>query len=131
MPVGPDWFATAILESTPYKLRAIFMEGNPIVDSANSARVKQAYEQLEFFVYAGLFMEEPAYYADYILPVPSVLEMDTIYMRRDDRAIRWCSQAVAPLGESRPDIHIWIDLAQKMATLDRKNPPDVLDRTTC
>lgn len=123
LPVGPDWFATSILDSKPYKLRAIFMEGNPIVDSANSTRVKRAYEQLEFFVYAGLFMEEPAYYADYILPVPSVLEMDTIYMRRDDRAIRWCNQAVPPLGQSRPDIHIWIDLAQKMAALDRKNPP--------
>ena len=98
------------------------MEGNPIVDSANSRRVKQACEQLEFFVYPGVFMEEPAYYADYILPVPSVLERDTIYMRRDDRGIRWCNQAVPPLGESRPDIHIWIDLAKKMAALDRTHP---------
>ena len=124
LPVGPDWFATSILDATPYRLRAIFMEGNPIVDSANSARVRQAYEQLEFMVYPGLFMEEPAYYADYILPVPSVLEMDTIYMRRDDRAIRWCNQAVPPLGESRPDIHIWIDLAKKMSALDRSHPAD-------
>ena len=123
LPVGPDWFATSILEGKPYKLRAIFMEGNPIVDSANSGRVKKAYEALEFFVYAGLFMEEPAYYADYILPVPSVLEMDTIYMRRDDRAIRWANQAVPPLGESRPDIDIWIDLAQKMSAIDRAHPP--------
>ncbi len=122
LPVGPDWFATSILEAKPYRLRAVFMAGNPLVDSANSSRVKKAYEQLEFFVYAGLFMEEPAHYADYILPVPSVLEMDTIYMRRDDRAIRWCNRAVAPLGESRPDIHIWIDLAAKMAALDKKNP---------
>jgi anaerobic selenocysteine-containing dehydrogenase len=122
LPVGPDWFATAILDARPYRLRAVFMEGNPIVDSANSRRVKQAYEQLEFMVYPGLFMEEPAYYADYVLPVPSVLEMDTIYMRRDDRAIRWCNRAVPPVGESRPDIHIWIDLARKMAALDRKHP---------
>ncbi|MEQ1727749.1 MAG: molybdopterin-dependent oxidoreductase [Vicinamibacterales bacterium] len=124
LPVGPDWFATSILESKPYKLRAIFMEGNPLVDSANSRRVKQAYEQLEFLVYPGLFMEEPAYYADYILPVPSVLEMDTIYMRRDDRAIRWCNQAVPPLGESKPDIWIWIELAKKMAALDKTHPPE-------
>ena len=124
LPVGPDWFATSILESKPYKLRAVFMEGNPLVDSANSGRVKQAYEQLEFLVYPGLFMEEPAYYADYVLPVPSVLEMDTIYMRRDDRGIRWCNQAVPPIGESRPDIWIWIELAKKMATLDKRHPPE-------
>ncbi len=124
LPVGPDWFATAILDDQPYRLRAVVMEGNPLVDSANSERVKRAYEQLEFLVYPGLFMEEPAYYADYILPVPSVLEMDTIYMRRDDRAIRWCRQAVPPVGESRPDIHIWIELAKKMAALDRTHPPE-------
>ncbi|MGE3956214.1 MAG: molybdopterin-dependent oxidoreductase [Vicinamibacterales bacterium] len=124
LPVGPDWFATSILDSKPYKLRAIFMEGNPLVDSANSSRVKKAYEQLEFLVYPGLFMEEPAYYADYILPVPSVLEMDTIYMRRDDRGIRWCNQAVPPVGESKPDIWIWIELAKKMAALDRKHAPE-------
>lgn len=124
LPVGPDWFATSILESNPYKLRAIFMEGNPLVDSANSNRVRKAYEQLEFLVYPGLFMEEPAYYADYVLPVPSVLEMDTIYMRRDDRGIRWCNQAVPPVGEARPDIWIWIELAKKMAALDKKHPPE-------
>jgi anaerobic selenocysteine-containing dehydrogenase len=124
LPVGPDWFATSILESKPYKLRAIFMAGNPIVDSANSVRVRQAYEQLEFMVYPGLFMEEPAYYADYILPVPSVLELDTIYMRRDDRAIRWCNQAVPRVGEARTDIEIWIDLAKKMAALDRTHPAE-------
>ncbi len=124
LPVGPDWFATAILDAKPYKLRAIVMEGNPLVDSANSTRVRQAYEQLEFLVYPGLFMEEPAYYADYILPVPSVLEMDTIYMRRDDRGIRWCNQAVPVVGEARPDIWIWIELAKKMAALDKAHAPE-------
>lgn len=123
LPVGPDWFATSILEGNPYKLRALFYEGNPIVDSAHGDKVRAAYEQLEFLVYPGLFMEEPAWYADYILPVPSVLEMDCIYMRRDDRAIRWANRAVPVVGEARPDIHIWIDLAKAMAQHDTKHPP--------
>lgn len=121
--LGPDVFADAILDAKPYPLRAVFMEGNPLVDSANSQKVKRAYEQLEFLVYPTLFLEEPALYADYILPVPSLLEQEGVYMRRDDRAIRWCNQAVEPVGESRPDIHIWIDLAKKMSELDKKNPP--------
>ena len=122
--LGPDTFADAILDAKPYKLRAVFMEGNPIVDNANSAKVKRAYEQLEFLVYPGLFMEEPALYADYLLPVPSALEQESVYMRRDDRAIRWSNKAIEPIGESRPDIHIWIDLAKKMSELDTKNPPE-------
>jgi formate dehydrogenase (coenzyme F420) alpha subunit len=122
--LGPDVFADAIVDAKPYPLRAVFMEGNPLVDSANSEKVRQAYEKLEFLVYPTLFMEEPALYADYILPVPSLLEQEGVYMRRDDRAIRWCNQAVSPVGESKPDIHIWIDLAKKMSELDKKNPPE-------
>lgn len=124
LPVGPDQFANAILDAAPYPLRAVVAEGNLLVDSAQTDRVKQAFEQLELFVYPGLFMEEPAWYADYILPVPSVLEQDCIYMRRDDRAIRFSNKVVEPRGEARPDIHIWIDLAKKMAEFDTRNPPE-------
>ena len=42
----------------------------------------------------------------------------------DDRAIRWQKQVVPRVGESKPDWEIWIDLAQTMARLDTKNPPE-------
>lgn len=105
------------------EVRAIATAGNPLVSSANTNKVKEAYRQLEFYVYTGLFMEEPAYYADIILPVCSGFEMETVYMRRDDRAIRWQKQAVSRVGESKPDWEIWIDLAHTMAKLDKKNSP--------
>src|SRR5437868_4614179 len=50
--------------------------------------------------------------------------MSTVYMRRDDRAIRWQQQAVARVGESKPDWEIWIELAQAMTRLDRRNAPE-------
>jgi len=123
LPVGPDYFAESILTGNPYRLKAIVTEGNPLLSSANTAKVKEAFRQLEFHVYTGLFMEEAAYYADIILPVCSGLEMETVYMRRDDRAIRWQKQAVARMGESKPDWEIWIDLAHTMAKLDKKQSP--------
>lgn len=123
LPVGPDYFAESILSRKPYALRAIITEGNPLLGCANSAKVAEAFRQLEFYVFTGLFMEEPAYYADLLLPVCSGFEMETVYMRRDDRAIRWQKQAVPRVGESRPDWEIWIDLAHAMARLDTKNPP--------
>lgn len=122
LPVGPDYFAESILSGKPYKLKAIVTAGNPLVGSSNTTKVKQAFSQLEFYAYTGLFMEEPAYYADIILPVCSGFEMETVYMRRDDRAIRWQKQAVARVGVSKPDWEIWIDLAHAMAKLDQKNP---------
>ncbi|WP_315788080.1 molybdopterin-dependent oxidoreductase [Fischerella sp. JS2] len=124
LPVGPDYFAESILTSKPYQLKAIVTQGNPLLACSNTTRVQEAFRQLEFYVYTGLFMEESAYYADIILPVTSGFEMQTVYMRRDDRAIRWQNQVVSPVGESKPDWHIWIDLAHATAKLDKRNPPE-------
>jgi anaerobic selenocysteine-containing dehydrogenase len=123
LPVGPDYFAESILTGKPYALKAVVTEGNPIIGCANTAKVRQAFRNLDFYVYTGLFMEEAAYFADIILPVCSGFEFEGVYMRRDDRSIRWQKQAVARVGESRPDTEIWIDLAHAMARLDNKNPP--------
>ncbi len=122
LPVGPDYFAQSILSGKPYRLRAVVTEGNPMLSSANSNKVREAFKKLEFYVYTGLFMEEPAYYADVILPVRSGLETEGVYMRRDDRSIRWQEAAVAPVGESLTDPQIWIELAHVMGRLDKKNP---------
>jgi anaerobic selenocysteine-containing dehydrogenase len=121
LPVGPDYFAESILTGNPYRLRAIVTEGNPLLACANTERVREAFRSLEFYVYTGLFMEEAAYYADIILPVCTGLEMATVYMRRDDRGIRWQDQAATPIGSSKPDWQIWIELAQVMANLDRSH----------
>ena len=123
LPVGPDYFAESILTGKPYKLEAVITQGNPLIASANTTKVRNAFEQLGFYVYTGLFMEEAAYYADVILPVCSGLEFDGVYMRRDDRAIRWQHQAAPRVGQSRPDWEIWIDLAAAFARNDKHNPP--------
>jgi len=124
LPVGPDYFAEAILTGKPYPLKALVTQGNPLLASAGNQKVQSAYRKLDFYVYTGLFMEESAYYADIILPVTSGFEMETVYMRRDDRAIRWQKQVVPPSGESKPDWHIWIDLAHATAKLDKQQPPE-------
>lgn len=124
LPVGPDYFAESILTAKPYRLEAVITMGNLLLGSANTEKVKRAFQLLDFHVYTGLFLEEPAWYADIVLPVCSGFEMPGVYMRRDDRAIRWQQQAVERVGQSRPDWEIWIDLAQSLAKLDRVNPSE-------
>ncbi|MEV0238272.1 molybdopterin-dependent oxidoreductase [Nonomuraea sp. NPDC050786] len=121
LPVGPDTFAESILNGRPYRLKAVMTEGNPLISSANTGKVREAFAKLDFYVYTGLFMEEAAYYADVILPVCSGLEFEGVYMRRDDRAIRWQEAAVARVGEARSDIEVWIDLAHALGRNDRRN----------
>jgi anaerobic selenocysteine-containing dehydrogenase len=120
LPVGPDNLADAILTGKPYPVRAYVSSGNPLIGSANTNKVATALKKLEFYVYTGLVMEEAAFYADVILPVASGLEFEGVYMRRDDRAIRWQNQAVPRVGESKTDTEIWIDLAHAMAKRDGK-----------
>jgi anaerobic selenocysteine-containing dehydrogenase len=60
LPVGPDYFTEAILTGKPYPLKAIVTQGNPLLASANTKKVRQAYRQLDFYLYTGLFMEESA-----------------------------------------------------------------------
>lgn len=122
LPVGPDYFAESILTGRPYRLRAVITQGNPLTSSANTTKVKKAFEQLDFYVYTGLFMEEAAHYADIILPVCSGLEIEGVYMRRDDRAIRWQEQVLQRVGDARPDWEIWIGLAHALAELDTRRP---------
>ncbi|HEY4001515.1 MAG TPA: molybdopterin-dependent oxidoreductase, partial [Candidatus Xenobia bacterium] len=69
LPVGPDAFATSILDGVPYRMKLLIVEGNPLLGSANTKRVREAFKKLEFLAYTGLFMEETAWYADLILPV--------------------------------------------------------------
>lgn len=122
LPVGPDYFAESILTGKPYRLHAVITQGNPLLASANTERVKEAFRELDFYAYTGLFMEEAAYYADLILPVCSGLEIEGVYMRRDDRAIRWQHAAAPRVGEARPDWEIWIDLALALARNERHKP---------
>ena len=123
LPVGPDYFAQSILTGNPYALKALVTQGNPLLGCASTNKVREAFRKLEFYAYTGLFMEEAAYYADLVLPACSGFEMETVYMRRDDRAIRWQKQAVPRVGESKPDWEMWIDLAHAMAARDTRNPP--------
>jgi anaerobic selenocysteine-containing dehydrogenase len=100
----------------------VVTEGNPLISSANTAKVRKAYEQLDFYVYTGLFMEEASHYADVVLPVCSGLEFEGVYMRRDDRAIRWQDAVLPRVGQSRPDPEIWVGLARALARNDRRQP---------
>jgi anaerobic selenocysteine-containing dehydrogenase len=83
--VGPDYFAESILTGKPYMLKAIVTQGNPILGCANTSKVKEAFRELDFYVYTGLFMEEAAYYADIILPVQRFRDGDRLYAARRPR----------------------------------------------
>lgn len=124
LPPHPDYFTEAILTGKPYSLKAIIYAGNMMTQNANTKKVAEALGKLDLFVSLNLFPQEDTFYADYILPTTTFYEVDHVGVRRNDRGIRWRKKVVDPIGESKVDSRIWIELAQKMAELDKKNPPE-------
>ena len=61
--------ADEILTPGKGQVRAMFnMAGNPLLSCSDSARLGEAFEQLDLFVYLDIVRNETAEYADYILP---------------------------------------------------------------
>jgi anaerobic selenocysteine-containing dehydrogenase len=124
LPPQPDYFAEAILTGEPYPLRAILHAGNMMTQASNTKQMAKALAKLELFVSFNLFPQEDTFWADYVLPTTTFYETDHVGVRRCDRGIRWRNKVVEPVGESRVDSAIWIELGQKMAELDKKNQPE-------
>ncbi len=124
LPPSPDYFAEAVLSGKPHPIKAVFYAGNMLTQNANTKKVEEALQKLELFVSFNMFPQEDTLYADYILPTSTFYETDHVGLRRLDRGLRWRNKVVDPVGESKIDWRIWIELAQKMAELDKDNPPE-------
>jgi anaerobic selenocysteine-containing dehydrogenase len=68
---SPALLAEEVLNDRPDRIRAVIIEGsNPMLTYPNTARVRQALEQLELSVVIDPASTETAWMADYVLPAP-------------------------------------------------------------
>ncbi|MFQ5847015.1 MAG: molybdopterin-dependent oxidoreductase [Candidatus Methylomirabilales bacterium] len=118
IPPQPDYLPRAVLEGKPYPIKAVIYHGNPLTQNSDANRAEEAYRRL-FTVYMGLFPEEIAHYADYVLPTTTFYEMDHVH-RRMDRAVMFRHKVVDPIGEAKNEMLIYAELAQTMAKFDTK-----------
>ena len=93
------------------KLHGMLIMGeNPVVGDPNSQEVEKAFRKLDFLAVIEVFPSETAEMADVILPAAIFAEKCGT-KTTTDRRVQWMAQAVAPLGEARPDWRILCDLA--------------------
>lgn len=92
-------------------LRAMYLKGEDmgIVDS-NINYVHAAFEKLDFFVVQDIFLSKTAEFADVVLPASPSLEKDGTFTNTE-RRIQRLYQALEPLGDSKPDWQIIMELA--------------------
>ena len=110
----------AILDGQPYKVRALVLFGsNVLIGHVDPDRGRAALEALEFYVHVDMFDNPGAAYADILLPAATTWESPTARagFRGDADTAGWSqykAAAVPPQHDSRPDLDIIFDLAQRL-----------------
>jgi formate dehydrogenase major subunit len=96
------------------KLKSLYLFGEEmsLVDS-NANYVDAALAKVDFFVVQEMFFSETCRYADVVLPACPSLEKDGTFTSTE-RRIQRLYKALEPLGESRPDWQIIMDVANRL-----------------
>ena len=108
-------------------LKAMYIMGeNPVLSDANASHVIHALNKLDFLVVQDIFMTETAKLADVVLPASSFAEKDGSFTNTE-RRIQRVRRAIPPIGGSRPDGEIIMELAGRMGyTMNYDHPREVM-----
>ena len=110
------------------RLKCLYMFGEEIslVDS-NANYVAAALEKLDFLVMQEVFFSQTCRYADVILPASPSLEKEGTFTSTE-RRIQRLYRTMEPLGESRPDWEILIDVANRLgANWTYRHPSEIYE----
>ncbi|WP_088104891.1 molybdopterin oxidoreductase family protein [Halalkalibacter urbisdiaboli] len=86
---------------------------NPAVSAPNLNFVRKAFKNLDFMVCSDFYLSESAEFADVILPSVTWSEDEGTVTNLEGRIIK-INKAQEPIGESKPDWKIQIELAEKL-----------------
>ncbi|HVD54460.1 MAG TPA: molybdopterin-dependent oxidoreductase, partial [Propionibacteriaceae bacterium] len=96
---------------------------NPAVSLPELARIRRILGQDSvFLVVSDGYLTETTAYADVVLPAALWGEKTGTYTNTD-RTVHLSERAVAPPGEARSDLEIWLDYARRMGFSDRSGRP--------
>ena len=98
------------------RVHALFVyNSNPAAIAPNQNAVRRGMERTDLFtVVHEQFLTDTTDYADYILPATTFLEHDDIQGAYGHYFVQRSHQAIAPLGESRSNVWLFGQLAQRM-----------------
>jgi formate dehydrogenase alpha subunit len=111
------------------KVRAVYLMGeNPVLSDPDARHIEEALQKLEFLVVQDIFLTETARLADVVLPAASFAEKDGTFVNTERRVQR-VREAIAPVGDSRPDWEIICDVARRMGArgFDFAGPRQIMD----
>ncbi len=96
------------------KINSLYLIGeNPVLSEANANHAIAAMEKLNFLVVQDIFLTETAKMADIVLPAATFAEKNGTFTNTERRVQR-VRQAIAPVGDAKPDWEIVCEIAKKM-----------------
>ena len=112
LPSNPGLTATTAIDAAVEgRLKALYIVGeNPMMSDANQQHVEEAFRNLEFVVVQDIFPTSTSEFADVILPAACYAEKDGTFTSTERRVQR-VRKAAEPVGESRADWQIIMDIA--------------------
>jgi formate dehydrogenase major subunit/formate dehydrogenase alpha subunit len=109
----------AILED---KIRALYILGeDPVMSDPDSNHIRHCLANCEFIVLQEIFPSESAVFADVLLPGVSFAEKTGTFTNTE-RRVQMVHQALAPIGQSRPDWWITAELAKRVISIGSRKP---------
>jgi len=109
-----------ILAAQNPPIRMIYVTaGNPLSMCADTGTLARAFDQAEFVVYSGHFMDDTADHADVFLPATTFLEEYDTSASYGHNYIGPVNPAIEPLGESKSEYRMFYELASRFEFADK------------
>ena len=116
----PEMFDAALAG----QLKAIWIIGEDVVQTdPNTQKVIKALQSTDLVIVQELFMTETAKYADVILPGASFLEKSGTFTN-GERRVQRVNQILEPIGNSKADGQIIVDVMNRMGYAQPDYTPD-------
>jgi len=94
--------------------KALWIVGeDTLMTDPNSNHIRKAFEKLDILIVQELFMSATAEMADVVLPASSYFEKNGTFTN-GERRVQRVNKVVEPIGNSKPDGQIIIDMMYKM-----------------
>jgi formate dehydrogenase major subunit len=126
---NPGYTATQMMEN---ELKAMYIVGeNPVISEPDAAHVQQVLSGLDFLVVQDIFLTETAEFADVVLPAASYAEKDGTFTN-SERRVQMIRPAIAPIGSSKPDHQILLEVMSKLGYENNiSTPEEIMAEIAC
>jgi formate dehydrogenase alpha subunit len=128
----PDWVGLTMTAMVPVipegKIKALYIIGeNPVMSDPDSDHLIKALQKLDLLVVQDIFLTETARLADVVLPATTFAEKEGTFTNTERRVAR-VRQAMAPVGDSRPDWQIIAELSRRLGyPMDYAGPEEIFE----